>query len=380
MPTLPEFRLEAFFARWEFTARYHLTASDAESMPMSDLLALAGAEDRKRWDELRLGYTETRGLPALREAIAGTYDRLGADDVLCFGGADEALYLAMQVLLDPGDHAVVLTPNYQAAETVPLSICDVTGVPLRAEDGWALDLDAIRAALRPNTRLVSVSFPNNPTGAVPDPATWAGLARLCDERGIRLFSDEVYRGIELDPARTLEQAADLSENALSLNVMSKAYGQPGLRIGWIACRDRGLLGRLERAKHYTTICNSGPSEILALIALHARTEILRRNRDIVAGNVPIFDAFFAEFPDLFSWAPPQGGCVCYPRYHGADGVEAMCAGLLAAESVLLLPASIYRSDLTATPTDHFRIGVGRRNPEPALAHFTRWLHSRPPAR
>jgi aspartate/methionine/tyrosine aminotransferase len=349
MPALPDFRLETYFSRWEFAARYNLTASDAQTMSLAELLDLADDDGRARWESLHLGYTETFGLPALREAIADTYDQVAAPDVLCFTGAEEGIYLAMQVLLGPGDHAVVVTPNYQAAETVPLSICDVTGVALRPEDGWALDLEAIERALRPATRVVSVNFPHNPTGTVPSEDTWRALVRLCDERGIRLLSDEVYRGLELSPRRPLPQAADLSPTALSLNVLSKAYGLPGLRIGWIACRDRDLLGRLEHAKHYTTICGSAPSEILALIALRARDRILARNRQIVADNLPLFEAFFARFPGLFEWQPPQGGCVCFPRYLGPDGVEAMCTDLVEQEGVLLLPASIYRSDLTPTP-------------------------------
>jgi aspartate/methionine/tyrosine aminotransferase len=315
-------------------------------------------------------------MPELRAEIAATYERIRPDDVLCFAGAEEALYLAMQVLLEPGDHAVVITPNYQSAETVPMAVCDVTGVALRAEDGWALDLDEIKAALRPETRLVSVNFPNNPTGAIPDLATWTRLAALCDERGITLFSDEVYRGLEQAPRTALPQAADLSAAALSLNVMSKAYGLPGLRIGWIACRDRSLLRRLERAKDYTTICNSAPSEVLALIALRAREQVLGRNRGIVAANLVAFGEFFARYPALFGWEPPQGGCVSFPRYLGADGVEAMCAGLLRDEGVLLLPASIYQSALTPTPTDRFRVGVGRRGPQEALDRWAAWLDQR----
>jgi aspartate/methionine/tyrosine aminotransferase len=151
MPALPEFRLESYFARWEFTARYHLTASDAQSMPLAELLELADDDARQRWETLTLGYTESRGLPALREAIAATYEQLTPDDVLCCAGAEEALYLAMQVLLGPADHAVVITPNYQSAETVPMSLCEVTGVALRPEQGWALDLDELRAALRPQS-------------------------------------------------------------------------------------------------------------------------------------------------------------------------------------------------------------------------------------
>ena len=376
MPALPDFRLETYFSRWEFAARYNLTASDAQTMSLAELLDLADDDGRARWEALHLGYTETFGLPALREAIAGTYDQVAAPDVLCFTGAEEGIYLAMQVLLDPGDHAVVVTPNYQAAETVPLSICDVTGVALRPEDGWALDLEAIERALRPATRVVSVNFPHNPTGTVPGEDTWRALVRLCDERGIRLLSDEVYRGLELSPRTPLPQAADLSPTALSLNVLSKAYGLPGLRIGWIACRDRDLLGRLEHAKHYTTICGSAPSEILALIALRARDRILARNRQIVADNLPLFEAFFARFPGLFEWQPPQGGCVCFPRYLGPDGVEAMCTDLVEQEGVLLLPASIYRSDLTPTPSDRFRVGVGRLGSADPLARWAAWLETR----
>jgi aspartate/methionine/tyrosine aminotransferase len=373
---LPDFRIERYFSRWEFTARHHLTASDAETWSVPELLELADDADRKAWETLRLGYTETYGSPALRQAVAATYSAVTADDVLCCAGAEEAIYLAMQVLLGPGDHAVVVTPNYQSAETVPLSRCEVTGVPLRPETGWRLDLDELRRALRPHTRLVSVNFPNNPTGAVPDRRTFTELVALCDQRGIRLFSDEVFRGLEGDPARTLPQAADLSGTAISLNVMSKAYGLPGLRIGWIACRDREVLDRLERAKHYTSICNSAPSELLALVALKAADRVLARNRAIVAANLPVFAAFFAGFADLFDWAPPEGGCVCFPRYRGADGVEAMCTALVEEAGVLVLPASLYRSELTPTPGDRFRVGVGRRGPEPALAAFSAWLRHR----
>ncbi|MBL1098459.1 aminotransferase class I/II-fold pyridoxal phosphate-dependent enzyme [Streptomyces coffeae] len=375
MTRLPDFRLETYFSRWEFTARHHLTASDVQTMHLGELLDLADDQDRAAFQNLSLGYTETFGDPALRETISGMYERADATDVICFAGAEEALYLAMNVLLDADDHAVVVTPNYQAAETVPLALCEVTGVALDAGRDWALDLDQVKAAIRPNTRVVSVNFPNNPTGKVISAADFTELARMCDERGIHLFSDEVYRGLERDPSRTLPQAADLSERALSLNVTSKSLGLPGLRIGWIACRDRELLSRLERAKHYTTICNSAPSEVLARIALKARTTILDRNRALIEANLPLFDAFFAEFADLFEWQSPDGGCVAYPRYLGPEGVEEFCTRLVEEAGVLLLPASIYRSELTPTPTDRFRIGVGRANPEAGLDAFTQWLRA-----
>ncbi|TVZ90388.1 aminotransferase class I/II-fold pyridoxal phosphate-dependent enzyme [Streptomyces sp. BK340] len=373
MTRLPDFRLETYLARWEITARHHLTASDAQTMVLTELLALADDQDRHAFDNLSLGYTASYGDPGLREAIAQTYAQVDAADVICFAGAEEALYLAMNVLLGAGDHAVVVTPNYQAAETVPLALCDVTGVALDPENDWALQLDRIKAAIRPNTRVVSVNFPNNPTGKVISVADFTELARMCDENAIHLFSDEVYRGLERDPVRTLPQAADLSDHALSLNVTSKSLGLPGLRIGWIACRDRALLARLERAKHYTTICNSAPSEVLARIALKARRVILDRNRALIDANLPAFEAFFAEFPDDFEWRAPDGGCVAYPRYLGPEGVEEFCTRLVEEAGVLLLPAGIYRSELTPTPTDRFRIGIGRANPEEGLAAFAHWM-------
>jgi aspartate/methionine/tyrosine aminotransferase len=234
----------------------------------------------------------------------------------------------------------------------------------------------LKRSLRTNTRLVAVNFPHNPSGAVADPSTFQALVDLCDSRGIRLFCDEVHRGLELDPARRLTQVADLSPTAVSLNVTSKSYGLAGLRVGWLASRDRALLARLERRKHYTSISNSGPGEFLATLALRHGEAIQARNREIVRGNLPLFDAFFSRWTALFDWQRPQGGCICFPRYKGADGVEAFCQDLVERAGVLLAPGSLFRSSLADTPTDRFRVGVGRSNPEPALEAMQRFLERR----
>lgn len=367
---LPPFRLEVFFERWEFTARYHLTASDAETMSIHELLELAD-RDHAELGALRLSYGPVEGSAELRQAIAATYVELEPDEVLCFAGAEEAIFWTMQVLLGPGDHAVVAAPSYQSMESVAIATgAEITGLPLWTGTGadlrWTLDLDRLQAALRPNTAVVAVNFPHNPSGFVPDHTTYAALVTMCDERGIRLINDEVYRGLELDPARTIGQAADLSARGVSVNVMSKAYGLPGLRVGWVACRDRDLLGRLRRAKHYTSICNAVPSEWLATLALQQGDGIRARNRMIIESNLPVFADFFAEFQDRFDWQPPDGGCVAFPRYRGVDGVEAFCQRAVEERGVLLLPASVYASELVDVPTDRFRVGVGRRDPGPAL--------------
>lgn len=371
--TLPEFRLESYFGIWEFKARYHLTASDAQTLPMNDLLALADDADRDRWERLSLGYIPTEGTPELRAAIAATYDSMEPEDVLAFAGAEEGLYCAMHALLTASDHAVVLVPNYQSMESVPRSICSVTGIALREQDGWNLDIAELRSALRPNTRLIALNFPNNPTGQIAGRQTFDEIVALCRERQIYLFSDEVYRGIERDERKRLPQAADLYERALSLNVMSKAYGLPGLRIGWIASGDRGLLARMMQIKHYLSICNSAPSELLACIALKAADGILARNRDLTAENLRKLDAFFERHHDRFEWYTPDGGCVAFPRYLGAEGVERLCERLVEDAGVLLLPASMYRSELLSTPQDRFRIGYGRFGMDEALTAFEKFL-------
>ena len=371
---LPDFRLEVYLGKWEFAARHHLTASDAQTLSVAEVLGPEGVEELAA---LPLGYTPTWGTDALREAIAATYETVEPDDVLVFAGAEEAMFWALQELAGAGGHAIVTVPNYQSMESLPVATgAAVSGLALRPEDGWALDLDALAALVRPETTLVAVNFPNNPTGALPEPDTWAALVALCDERGIRLFSDEVYRGLEPDGTASLPQAADFSATAVSLGVMSKAYGLPGLRIGWLACRDRALLERLETRKHYTSICNPAPSELIATYALRRGAEITARNRAIIARNLPVFDAFFAEHADLFVWEAPQAGCVCFPRYLGADGVEAFCHDLVEEAGVVLLPASIYASELGDVPADRFRIGVGRTDPEPALEAFDAFLSQR----
>lgn len=367
MPQLPDFRLETHFSKWEFKARHHMTASDAESLSMRELLDMASPQDREAFDGLWLGYTETFGAPDLRDAIAATYASQKPRDILCFAGASEGIFAANNVILDHDSHAIVVTPNYQSHETLPLAICDATGVPLDPDDNWSLDIDRIAAAIRPNTRLVTINFPHNPTGAILPRDRYQALIELCRKHGIYILHDEIFNGLGPSTARHLPFIADEYEKGLSLNVMSKSYGLPGLRIGWIACQDGEIISRMERMKHYLSICNSGPSERLTMIALANRERILARNCALVDENLPKWDAFFARYPELFDWRRPEGSCMAFPRYKGADGVEAFARALVEESGVLLLPSTIYSSALGATPKDRFRLGFGRANLDEGLA-------------
>jgi aspartate/methionine/tyrosine aminotransferase len=176
-----------------------------------------------------------------------------------------------------------------------------------------------------------------------------------------VFSDEVYRLIERDPALRLPAAVDAYERGISLGGLSKPYGLPGLRVGWIACRDENALSLLDRVRSYLSICSAGPSEVLAQIALKAGHRLLARNRRIAVQNLTLLTRFFAQRDDLFDWHRPEGGVVGYPRYRHSEGVEAFCRRLVAQHGIMLLPASVYRSRLSPTPPDRFRIGFGRQD-------------------
>lgn len=367
MPTLPDFLLETHFSKWEFKARYHMTASDAEAMSMRDLLAMATDEEREAFEGMWLGYTETFGAPDLRKLIATTYENQTASDILCFAGASEGIFAANNVILENDSHAIVVTPNYQSHETLPLAICDATGIPLDPDDNWSLDIDRVAASIRPNTKLVTINFPHNPTGAILPLDRYTALVELCRKHGIYILHDEIFNGLGETGARHLPFIADIYERGLSLNVMSKSFGLPGLRVGWIACQDPEVTSKMERLKHYLSICNSGPSERLAMIALSNRDRILARNCAIVDDNLPKWDAFFAQYPELFDWHRPDGSCMAFPRYKGADGVVAFCTSLVEESGVLFLPSTIYSSDLGPTPTDRLRLGFGRKNLDEGLA-------------
>lgn len=375
MTSLPDFRLETHFSKWEFKARYHMTASDAETISLRELLAMATPEEREDFESMSLGYTETFGAPELREAIASMYLHRGAQELLCFAGASEGIFAANTVILDKDSHAIVVTPNYQSHETLPVAICEATGVPLNPDDGWSLDIDRINSAIRPNTKLVTINFPHNPTGAILPLERYTALIELCRKHGIYILHDEIFNGLGPTGTQHLPYVADIYERGLSLNVMSKSFGLPGLRIGWIACSDREILSKMERLKHYLSICNSGPSEQLAKIAVKNRDKILARNCDIIDQNLPKWDAFFSRHSSLFNWSRPDGSCMAFPRYNGEEGVERFTRDLVERSGVLLLPCTIYKSELGETPTDRFRLGFGRKNLHEGLAAFESHLES-----
>lgn len=366
--SLPDFGLERYFARWEFTAPYLLCASDIEGLKLAELLDLADEESRSLWETLSLGYTESTGLPVLRHEIATLYESVAPDEVLTFAGAEEGILVALSSMLGPGDHVVVTWPCYQSLEEIARGAgADVSRWELRESERWLPDPAVLRGLVRKNTRLIVVNLPHNPTGALPDGTAWNEIVAIARECGAWLLSDEVYRGLEHDPATRLPAAVDRYERSLSLGVMSKVWALAGLRIGWIACRDAELRHRMATRKDWTTICSSAPSEVLALMGLRARARILERNLGIIRGNLPHLDRFFERHGDRVQWVRPRVGCIGFPRLLG-EPVDDFARKLVEAEGVLLLPGTTY-----GHAGNNFRLGFGRCNMIEALSRLDRFM-------
>lgn len=376
------FHTERFFAAHEFTAPYILCASDCESLTVDELLQLAGAS----WQslgQLRLGYTESQGAPALRERITNLYTSMHADQVIGLSAPEEGIFLTMHALLEPGDEVIVLTPCYDSLVNVAEYLgCRIVRWPLveaveppdgpgacpePAERGWYLDLDALERLVTPRTKLVVANFPHNPTGYLPSHGEWQTIVQIVAQASAWLFSDEMYRGLEYDPAARLPSGCDLYERAITLGGLSKTFGLPGLRAGWLALQDTPLRDHILGWKDYTTICASAPGEVLAQIALQVGDKLAARSRTIIQDNLELAEPFFARWRAIFRWNRPQAGSVAFVGLRGQSARD-FSARLVAEQGVLLLPgAGLGFGD------SHVRFGFGRLNFSDGLRQLDRYL-------
>lgn len=364
------FRIEEYFGKYEFTAKYLLSSSDAESRTIRELLDLEpGAHERflEHW----CGYTESPGAPWLREVIAGIYKGVKPEEVLVISAAEEGIFVLYHALAGPGDHVIVETPCYESGLEVARSTgAQVSEWRRSAENGWAHDLAALEKLLQPNTRLIYINTPHNPTGLLMPPGVFQQVLALAARRGIIVFSDEVYRESEHDPAMRLPAACEVYEHAVSLGSMSKTYGLPGLRLGWFATRDASILERCLEFKYYTTICSSAPSEFLTALALRHRPILVKRNQEIVRRNLALLDEFIKRRSNLFEWTKPNASTIGFVRFKPQRDVFAFCEEVVHDSGVLLLPGSVYDEPR------HIRFGYGRKNMPEALAQFEAYLDAR----
>lgn len=368
---LPPFKLERFFVPFEFSARYMLGSSDSESVSIGDLLALEpGAAElfHNHW----LGYTEAAGAPYLREEIAKIYTTIAPGQVLVFAGAEEAIFWYLNAVLQPGDHVIVQTPCYQShLEVARATGAEVTEWVLHFEDGWAINLDGLESHIRPNTKLIVLTSPNNPTGAHLSHAEQQGVLELARSRGIRLFFDEVYRELEHAPEHRLPAVCDLYDRATSLGVMSKSYGLPGLRIGWVATRDGEIFARLQELKDYTSLCNAAPSEFLAALALRNRKKLLERNLAIVHHNLGLLDEFFRRWSVDMSWVKPSAGPIAFVKLRLPVSSAGFVQDLVNQQSTLMVPGEVYDRP------GFLRLGFGRKHMPEALERLEAYLKAWP---
>ena len=367
MPIEP-FQLERYFARYEFSARYLLSSSDCESLSMQELLSMADPEMLGLWEELRLGYTESWGHPLLREEIASIYQGIEMPGVLEVV-PEEGIYLTMRALLQPGAHVVCTFPGYQSLYEVAHSIgCQVSRWEPKEEQGWNFPLAELTKLIQDNTRLVVVNFPHNPTGFVPAKDEFLALVDLVREHGAYLLSDEMYHHLEVEPGTSLPAACELYERAISLFGLSKSFGLPGLRVGWLASKDAEILDQISRLKDYTTICGSAPGELLAIIALRNREHILDKQNNRVRRNVTVLDNFFSMHQEMFTWNPPLGGSICFPRMLGVEDTYKFSEQLVAETGIMMAPSRAFQYG-----DHHVRIGVGRENFPQVLELFGQYL-------
>jgi aspartate/methionine/tyrosine aminotransferase len=333
---IASFGLERWFDEYEHDADIMLAESGIRSLDA----------DRFDTDPGELGYViPTDGDPEFRAEVGKRYDR-SAEEICFTCGTQEANYLVFRSLLEPGDHAVVVTPTYQALSAVPESICDVSKVSLSVPD-WELDLDVVEDAIEPETRLLVLNNPNNPTGKYHSEETVRALYELAEENDAYLLCDEVYRLLAEDP---LPPVASLGEYGISTTSLTKAYGLAGLRFGWIAGPEEVIEGAV-RWKDYTTISPSVFGQHVARRALgEQEDEILAANRELAREHHDRVAEWITEHG--LSWHDPVGvnGFVSVPD--GFSDGKSFCRAVVEAESVVLAPGEFFGFE------ERFRIGFG----------------------
>jgi len=348
-------------------ARFKLSASAAEPVSMKELLVLEpGASEELM--QLGMDYPQRYGPIEMREKIAGKYNGIDGDGVVITSGLDEALGLLFVSLVEAGDRVVVLTPCYPPHLELPhWRGAAVVPWPAREENNWIPDLDELAELTRVPTRLVIATFPQNPTGFMPDAAYLETFTQILRNSGVLLLSDEIYSGLPVNGAEPPNLACRF-ERAVSLHGLSKTCGLPGLRLGWLAMRDKNTLEAVRKAKNLFNCYLPQPIEYLAALALRHEQELLERNNAILEISLAAANSFFKRHDNLFAWAPPQAGVVAFPRWLGPGGTKVLSDRLLREASLSLAPSLCFDAG-----DSHFRLGLCRRNFPEALDCFDTFL-------
>ena len=360
------FKLERYFAKYEFSAPYLLSSSDCEPLALSELLALADGDCRALWNNLKLAYTESQGHPLLREEISKMYAGISKEDILVLV-PEEGIFAAMNVLLESGDNVVSTFPGYQSLYQVAESNnCAVSR--WRPGKNLQFNVEDLLALLTDRTKLIVINFPHNPTGGMISRPDLDKIVAAARKRNIVIFSDEMYRLLEYDEKDRLPSVCEVYENGVSLGGLSKTFGLPGLRLGWLATRNKAIQGELAAFKDYTTICGSAPSEVLGIIALRNKEKLRNNNLGIIRGNLALIEAFAARHSGWFSWKTPKAGSVAFPEIRIKESAAEFCEQLVKEKGIMLLPSDVYDYDRKCV-----RFGFGRKTLPEVLPIFEAYI-------
>ncbi|MDP9469609.1 MAG: aminotransferase class I/II-fold pyridoxal phosphate-dependent enzyme [Chloroflexota bacterium] len=352
------FALERWMTTYETKVAYDIAESGICPMTTADLLGIMPAEERERTLadllNLPLGYSEAPGSLDLRSLLAATYENTGPEHILVTTGAIEANFLLLNVLLEPGDHVVAVEPAYQQLGAVARAIgCEVTPWRLRPETGFRYDLEELEGLITSRTRLIVVNTPHNPTGAMLSDAELGRIYDLAVARGARLLSDEAYRWLEIPGGERLAAPIrNRGDAGISVGTLSKPFGLPGLRIGWMAA-PADLVAACWAMRDYVSLSPGKLNDALAVLALRHRDRLVERTQSIVTQNLATAEAWFAAHADMVAWTPPRGGLLALLHY-ALDIPSLELANRLAEEySVMLAPGSAFGLEHT------LRIGIGQ---------------------
>ncbi len=351
---LEPFAMERMQSTYENQVAYNLSESGVHPLRLGELVDEASGRESLLAE--RLGYTQSNGTLPLRNAIADLYPGATPDHVEVTNGGSEANYLTTWNLAGPGDDVVLMVPNYMQTWGLARAFgAEVKEWPLVLDGSparWRVDCDSLERLVTARTRLVIICNPNNPTGARFEAADLDRIAAAAGRHGAWVLSDEIYRGAERD-GRETPSLWGRYDRAIVTSGLSKAYGLPGLRIGWIVAPPP-LVASLWSYHDYTTISPGALSDALARRALEParRARILARTRAILNGNFPVMSAWLDAHEGLFSYAPPDAGAIVYARYHHAINSTELVTRLREQKSVLIVPGDHFGMD------GYLRIGYG----------------------
>ncbi len=349
----PTFDMERMQSTWEHRVKYDLSESGVEAMTLEE-----AARDPRELLRTRLGYAEGVGREATRALVAGFHAGAGAENVVLTTGTSEANYLAITTLVSAGDEVVIVMPNYMQLHGLATALgARVREVWLREERGWTIDLDALAAAVNGRTKVICVCTPNNPTGQALSRTEILRVSEIAARHGAWIIADEVYRGAELDGVESASFSG-VGERVIVTGGLSKVYGLPGLRVGWLVAPDERVRAALE-LKDYTTIAPATLSEILAEVALERRAKLLERARYLLSERWPALEEWAGTHSRELHWTAPQAGAICFFSYRFPIDSAPFVDRLIREYSTMVVPGAHFRAER------HLRIGFGM---EPRLLH------------